>query len=78
MDIDGKNLKKLVTGDTELQYPTWSPKENFIAYLSYGIVNDYRTSYQKITFFNLSLKSKTVINTVGVLPPWKYIPNREP
>jgi len=65
IDINGKNLHEIVSGKAELRFPTWSPNEKYIAYLSYADTYD---TFNKITFYSLASENEFILNTDTVLP----------
>ncbi len=79
MNINGDNLVKLVSEDASLVYPTWSPDEKYIAYLTYSALSQGSTAYRKISFYNLRNKDKFEFSTSSILPPntantYNYLP----
>ena len=64
MDINGDNLHEIIVGNANLQYPTWSPDEKYIAYLRYH----NSSSDKQIMFYNLDSKKRIGLNTSDVLP----------
>ena len=72
MDLNGENLDKLVVGDAELTFPTWSPDEKYVAYLTYiGSPHDQTEAYRRISFFNIASKTKVFLNTRDIITPVK-------
>jgi len=61
MNIDGTDIKKLLRGSKRLKFPTWSPNENYIAYLAEN-QDDYFDRYLYLyalkteKYYNLNLE----------------------
>ncbi len=70
MNLDGTNLSEIIVDSSRAIYPTWSPDEQYIAYLSLG-VGRY---LGKINFLNLSSKKISILETDVILPDGLYTP----
>jgi hypothetical protein len=68
MDMDGENLHEVIVGNANLQYPTWSPDEKYIAYLRIHNIS----SDKQIMFYNIDTKKRIGLNTSNILPINSY------